>query len=171
MEKYHNLLYNELNKAKIAYETAKQYNDTYNIGYENKIIEQNLLENYSILMNMYKQLLVNDIELNFGIALKKKNKLKPKRKSAKRKSAKRKSPKKGVNYSKKKIKSPRGKTVKDKKGNKKGKRLSARYIFNKHGKGAIGQTFNILQSDGTYKSKYLRLRQNGSPYFSTKFGA
>ena len=35
---------------------------------------------------------------------------------------------------------------------------------------AIGKSFSILQKDGSHKRKYLRLRQNGSPYFANKFG-
>ena len=73
-------------------------------------------------------------------------------------------------YLRKKVKSPRRKVVKDDKKRKIGTRLSARYIFNKMGMNAIGKSFNILQKDGKYKTKYLRLRKNGSPYFSNNFG-
>ena len=73
-------------------------------------------------------------------------------------------------YLRKKVKSPLKKVVKDKKKEVIGERLSARAVFNKIGMKAIGKSFNILQKDGTYKIKYLRLRQNGSPYFANKFG-
>lgn len=73
-------------------------------------------------------------------------------------------------YSRKNVKSPGRKVVRNKKGKKVGKRLSARTIFNKQGKKALGKSFNILQKDGKYKTKVLRLRKNGSPYFATKFG-
>lgn len=51
-----------------------------------------------------------------------------------------------------------------------GKRLSARTVYNKDGEKAIGKKFNILQKNGTYKVKVLKLRKNGSPYFANKFG-
>jgi hypothetical protein len=73
-------------------------------------------------------------------------------------------------YLRKKVKSPGRKIVRTKKGKKVGRRLSARTIFNQQGKKALGKTFNILQKDGKYKIKVLRLRKNGSPYFATKFG-
>jgi len=79
-------------------------------------------------------------------------------------------PRKGVNYSKKYVKSPTLKTVKNKKNNIMGKRLSARAIYNEHGQKMIGKGFNILQTNGEYIKKYLRLKSNGSPYWSTKFG-
>jgi hypothetical protein len=71
-------------------------------------------------------------------------------------------------YKDKKVKSPRRKQVKDKKGKKIGRRLSARALYNEGAR--IGSTYNILQSDGSYKVKYLRLRKNGSPYFANNFG-
>jgi len=77
---------------------------------------------------------------------------------------------KGVNYSKKYVKSPTLKTVKNKKNNIMGKRLSARAIYNEYGPKMIGKDFNILQPNGEYIKKYLRLKSNGSPYWSTKFG-
>lgn len=73
-------------------------------------------------------------------------------------------------YLKKTVKSPTRKTVKDKNKKKVGTRLSARAIFNEMGMSAVGKSFDILQKDGSYKSKFLRLRQNGSPYFSNNFG-
>ena len=103
----------------------------------------------------------------------------PKRKSPKRKSPKRKSGPKGPKgpkrkpkgyYLRKKVKSPLRKVVKDKKKRTIGSRLSARAVFNQMGMSAIGKPFSILQKDGTYKRKYLRLRQNGSPYFANNFG-
>ena len=51
-----------------------------------------------------------------------------------------------------------------------GYRLSARDVFNKKGLKSVGKSFKVLQKDGKYKVKYLRLRKNGTPYFSTKFG-
>ena len=96
--------------------------------------------------------------------------------SKKVKSPKRKSGPKGPKskpkgyYLRKKVKSPRRKVVKDDKKRKIGTRLSARAVFNKMGMSAIGKSFNILQKDGKYKTKYLRLRQNGSPYFANNFG-
>ena len=89
--------------------------------------------------------------------------------------AKRKPKPKGY-YSKKYIKSPLRKKVystpKDKRKSKKeiGKRLSARAVYNEHGNKAVGKTYNVLQPSGEYVTKYLRLRKNGSPYFTTKFG-
>jgi len=73
-------------------------------------------------------------------------------------------------YLRKKVKSPLKKVVKDNKKRKIGSRLSARAVFNEMGMSAIGKSFRILQKDGTYKRKYLRLRQNGSPYFANNFG-
>ena len=97
------------------------------------------------------------------------HKLSPKKvKVPKRKSPKRKS--KGY-YLRKKVKSPLRKVVKDKKKRTIGSRLSARAVFNQMGMSAIGKSFNIWQKDGTYKRKYLRLRQNGSPYFANNFGS
>jgi hypothetical protein len=71
-------------------------------------------------------------------------------------------------YKNKKIKSPRRKVVKDKRGRKVGKRLSARALYNEGAR--IGSKHNILQPNGSYKVKYLRLRKNGSPYFANNFG-
>jgi len=82
-----------------------------------------------------------------------------------------KKPKKEINYSRKSIKSPYIKPVKNKKDKKIGNRLSARAIYNEHGNEYIGKEFDILQPDGNYKQKFLRLRSNGSPYFSNKFGS
>ena len=93
--------------------------------------------------------------------------IRPKRKYLKRKSPKRKP--KGY-YLRKKVKSPLRKVVKDKKKRSIGTRLSARAVFNEMGMSAIGKSFSILQKEGTYKTKYLRLRQNGSPYFANNFG-
>ena len=62
------------------------------------------------------------------------------------------------------------KTVKDRKGKKIGSRLSARSVYNSLGRSAIGRSFNVLQKDGSYKMKFLRLRKNGSPYFANNFG-
>lgn len=73
-------------------------------------------------------------------------------------------------YLRKKIKSPLRKVVKDKKKKTIGTRLSARTVFNEMGTKGLGKSFRILQKDGKYKIKYLRLRQNGSPYFANKFG-
>lgn len=73
-------------------------------------------------------------------------------------------------YLKRQIKSPLLKAVKDKKKKTVGSRLSARAVFNELGMKAIGRSFSILQPDGTYKMKVLRLRQNGSPYFANNFG-
>ena len=73
-------------------------------------------------------------------------------------------------YLRQKVKSPGRKTVRNKKGKKVGKRLSARTILNQQGKKALGKSFDILQKNGKYKRKILRLRENGSPYFATKFG-
>ena len=97
-------------------------------------------------------------------------KLSPKKvKVPKRKYPKRKPKPKGY-YLRKKVKSPLRKVVKDKKKRSIGSRLSARAVFNQMGMSAIGKSFSILQKDGTYKRKYLRLRQNGSPYFANNFG-
>ena len=60
--------------------------------------------------------------------------------------------------------------VKDNKNRKIGTRLSARDIFDRMGMASLGKTYNILQKDGTYKMKVLRLRNNGSPYFANNFG-
>ena len=85
----------------------------------------------------------------------------PKRNSPKRNSPKRNSPKRKER--------PKYKTVKL--NNKElGKRLSARHVYDTKGKKALGKKFKILQPDGTVKTKVLRLRKNGSPYFATKFG-
>tara|TARA_B110000008_G_C16889820_1_gene532362 strand:+ start:68 stop:502 length:435 start_codon:yes stop_codon:yes gene_type:complete len=79
-------------------------------------------------------------------------------------------------YSKLKIKSPTTKTVyykpKDKRRKKVevGERYSARAIYNIYGTKAIGRALPILQPNGKLKIKYLRIRSNGSPYFSNKFG-
>ena len=73
-------------------------------------------------------------------------------------------------YLRKKVKSPLRKVVKDKNKRSIGTRLSARAVFNQMGMKAIGKSFSILQKDGTYKTKFLRLRQNGSPYFANNFG-
>ena len=86
-------------------------------------------------------------------------------------SPKRKGPKPKGYYLRKKVKSPLRKVVKDKKKRTIGSRLSARAVFNQMGMSAIGKSFNILQKDGTYKRKYLRLRRNGSPYFANNFGS
>lgn len=80
------------------------------------------------------------------------------------------SPKPKGYYLRKKVKSPLRKVVKDKKKRSIGTRLSARAVFNQMGMKAIGKSFSILQKDGTYKTKFLRLRQNGSPYFANNFG-
>lgn len=69
-----------------------------------------------------------------------------------------------------KRKSPTLKTVKDNNKNLVGYRLSARTVFDQKGKEAIGKPFKILQKDGTYQIKYLRLRKNKSPYFANNFG-
>ena len=73
-------------------------------------------------------------------------------------------------YLRKKVKSPFTKVVKDKRKRTIGTRLSARALFNRHGKGVVGHSFPVLQKDGTYVMKVIRLRQNGSPYFANKFG-
>ncbi len=73
-------------------------------------------------------------------------------------------------YLKKKIKSPEKKVVKNKNKKVIGERLSARAQFNKGGMSVVGKKYLILQKDGTYKEKVLRLRVNGSPYFANKFG-
>ena len=98
-----------------------------------------------------------------------------KRKSPARKrkspARKRKSPaRKKVNYAKKVVVSPKRKTVRTNKGKKVGKRLSARGVYNERGRSAVGKNFNILQKNGEYEVKVLRIRKNGSPYFSTRFG-
>jgi len=101
-----------------------------------------------------------------------KRKLSPKRKPGPKRKSGPKGPKpkpKGY-YLRKKVKSPLTKVVKDKKKRSIGTRLSARAVFNEMGMSAIGKSFSILQKDGTYKTKYLRLRQNGSPYFANNFG-
>ena len=89
--------------------------------------------------------------------------------------SKRKSKPKGY-YSKKYIKSPLRKKVystpKDKRRKRQpmGTRLSARAIYNVHGHIVVGKKYDVLQPSGKYVTKYLRLRKNGSPYFTTKFG-
>ena len=118
--------------------------------------------------------------LDFGKHYKKKNPRKSPGRPRKSPGRPRKSPgrprkspegsRKGVNYSKKYVKSPTLKTVKNKKNNIMGKRLSARAIYNEYGPKMIGKDFNILQPNGEYIKKYLRLKSNGSPYWSTKFG-
>lgn len=65
---------------------------------------------------------------------------------------------------------PGKKLVKTKDNKIVGKRLSARTVYNKDGRKALGKKFNILQKDGSYKVKVLKLRKNGSPYFANKFG-
>ena len=62
------------------------------------------------------------------------------------------------------------KVVKDKRDRKIGTRLSARTVYDENGRNALGKSFRILQKDGKYKMKVLRLRRDGVPYFSTKFG-
>ena len=62
------------------------------------------------------------------------------------------------------------KPVKNKGGRVVGRRLSARSVYNQHGRGALGKSYRILQKDGRYKTKVLKLRRNGSPYFANKFG-
>ena len=104
------------------------------------------------------------------------HKLSPKKvKAPKRKSSPKgpKGPKKKPKgyYLRKKVKSPLRKVVKDNKKRPIGHRLSARAVFNQMGMSAIGKPFSILQKDGRYKRKYLRLRQNGSPYFANNFGS
>lgn len=74
-------------------------------------------------------------------------------------------------YLRKNVKTPGRKVVKNIKNKSIGTRLSARTIFNQYGYRSIGRSFNILQKDGNYKKKYLRLRINGSPYFSNNFGS
>ena len=69
-----------------------------------------------------------------------------------------------------KRKSPKRKVVKDKRDRKIGTRLSARTVYDENGQKALGKSFRILQKDGKYKMKVLRLRRDGVPYFSTKFG-
>lgn len=73
-------------------------------------------------------------------------------------------------YSKIKRKSPERKVVKNKKNKVVGKRLSARHVYDTEGRKALGKSFKILQKDGTFKVKILKLRKNGSPYFANKFG-
>ena len=68
-------------------------------------------------------------------------------------------------------KSPMRKAVKNKKDKKIGYRLSARGVYNDMGSRSVGKTFSILQKDGTYKVKVLRLRKNNSPYFANNFGS
>ena len=100
------------------------------------------------------------------------HKLSPKKVKAPKRKSSPKGPKqkpKGY-YLRKKVKSPLRKAVKDKKKKSIGSRLSARAVFNEMGMSAIGKSFSILQKDGTHKRKYLRLRQNGSPYFANNFG-
>lgn len=83
---------------------------------------------------------------------------------------KKKSPVKKKYYKRNEVKSPSKKTVKNIKGKKIGYRLSARTVYNELGTKGLNKSYPILQKDGTYKNKILRLRQNGSPYFSNKFG-
>ena len=64
----------------------------------------------------------------------------------------------------------RKKPVKNKRGRVIGRRLSARSVYNKHGRRALGKSYSILQRDGRHKRKVLKLRRNGSPYFANKFG-
>mgnify|MGYP001353356690 CR=1 FL=1 len=45
-------------------------------------------------------------------------------------------------------------------------RLSARDVYNTRGRKAVGKNFLILQPDGHYKKKILKLDINGRPYFS-----
>lgn len=101
---------------------------------------------------------------SFGRVHRKKS---PKRKTTKRKSPKRKTTKRKMT----KRKSPKRKVVKDKRGRKIGTRLSARTVYDEKGRKALGKSFRILQKDGKYKMKVLRLRRDGVPYFSTKFGS
>jgi hypothetical protein len=91
------------------------------------------------------------------------------RKTVKRKGPVKKKVPKGY-YLRKKVKSPFTKVVKDKRKRIVGTRLSARALFNRHGKGVVGHSFPVLQKDGRYVMKVIRLRQNGSPYFANKFG-
>jgi hypothetical protein len=87
----------------------------------------------------------------------------PKKKTTtKKKTTKKKTTKKKPQKLEKVVKSPSKKVL--------GKRLSARGVYDRLGKKAVGKQFAILQRDGTYVDKFLRLRENGSPYFSTKFG-
>ena len=72
------------------------------------------------------------------------------------------STKKGTKKGTKPVKNTRGRVV--------GRRLSARSVYNDHGRKAVGKSYRILQKDGKYKTKVLKLRRNGSPYFATKFG-
>ena len=51
-----------------------------------------------------------------------------------------------------------------------GIRLSARAVFDKHGYKAVGKKYPVLQKDGNIKYKTLKIRKNGSPYFSNNFG-
>ena len=81
---------------------------------------------------------------------------------------KRRSPKRSPRRYKRR--SPKRKVVKDKRDRKIGTRLSARTVYNEKGQNALGKSFRILQKDGKYKMKVLRLRRDGVPYFSTKFG-
>ena len=74
-------------------------------------------------------------------------------------------------YLPKGAKTTKRKPVKDSRGRKIRTRLSARSVYNKDGKKAIGKKFKVLQKDGSIKVKTLKLRKNGSPYFTTsKFG-
>lgn len=81
---------------------------------------------------------------------------------------KRRSPKRSPRRYKRR--SPKRKVVKDKHDRKIGTRLSARTVYDEKGREALGKSFRILQKDGKYKTKVLRLRRDGAPYFSTKFG-
>lgn len=80
-------------------------------------------------------------------------------------------PKKGVNYSKHYVSSPLRKKVKNSKKKTIGTRLSARGVYNQLGSSSVGKKFPVLQKDGSIVNKYLRIRSNGSPYFSTRFGS
>jgi len=62
------------------------------------------------------------------------------------------------------------KPVKNKRGKNIGSRLSARAVYDEYGNAALNKKFNILQKDGSSKLKVLKLRKNGSPFFSNSFG-
>ena len=173
----------EVNDSWVAYNSAKEYNDRLPtiVSHENKKLEELLLERYKTALSEYlqgfrlksKYPIKIDEQQEFAFGKRKPSKKRKSKKPSKRKPSKRKPSKKRKSKKPSKRKSPKRKpkkVVKDKKGKKIGKRLSARYIFSEHGSEAIGKAFNILQSNGKYKTKYLRLRKNGSPYFSTKFG-
>lgn len=127
--------------------------------YNNRVVKTDAKGRY-ITMNGKKKYLPKGTKTT-----KEKTKTSPKRKIS---PVKRKVPK-GY-YLNKKIKSPLRKTVKNSKNQEIGSRLSARSVFNKLGMKAVGRSYPILQPDGSTKIKVLRLRQNGSPYFSNKFG-